>query len=366
MADEVRRTAIHSFEDPRHIGGQIVHSYAVERAATLSSTAHVNGDGLQPSGSEHACQIVKITGAAAGIREQHDRGAGTVKGAFERRAADFDVSVLLQSHSPASRLTLGAQSVSWRADHRPERSRSDVVEPSRCCWPKPDSIPKRSSVRVAAASIIVPMSLDFTECDRARLARDRSYDGRFYTGVHTTGIYCRPVCPVRPARSANVSFFPSAAAAEAAGFRPCLRCRPETAPFCSAWIGSRAIVERALRLIAEEGALDQEGATVECLAQRLGVGSRQLTRLFARYLQASPSKVARTARVQRAKRLLDETSLPMTEIAMRAGFGSLRRFNSVFAEVYGRPPTEIRRTRRSAGKEEQTVEEVASGNSLTL
>src|SRR4051812_14223515 len=116
------------------------------------------------------------------------------------------------------------------------------------------------------------MSLDFAECDRARLARDAVYDGRFCTGVHTTGIYCRPVCPVRPARSANVSFFPSAAAAEAAGFRPCLRCRPETAPFSSAWIGSRAIVERALRLIVEDGALDAEGATVERLAERLGVG----------------------------------------------------------------------------------------------
>ena len=196
-------------------------------------------------------------------------------------------------------------------------------------------------------SIIVSMSLDFAECDRARLARDPVYDGQFYTGVHTTGIYCRPVCPVRPARSANVSFFPSAAAAEAAGFRPCLRCRPETAPFCSAWMGSRATVERALRLIVEAGALDAEGATVERLAGRLGVGARQLTRLFARHLQASPSKVARTARVQRAKRLIDETSLPMTEIAMRAGFGSLRRFNSVFAEVYGRPPTEIRRKRSS-------------------
>jgi len=98
MADEVRRTAIHSFEDPSHIGGQIVHSCAVERAATLSSTAHVNGDGLQPSGGEHARQVLKITGAAAGIREQHNRSAGPVKGAFERRAADFDVSVLLQSH----------------------------------------------------------------------------------------------------------------------------------------------------------------------------------------------------------------------------------------------------------------------------
>ena len=171
---------------------------------------------------------------------------------------------------------------------------------------------------------------------------------------------------MRPARSSNISFFPSAAAAEVAGFRPCLRCRPETAPFCSAWIGSRATVERALRLIAEEGALDHEGDTVERLAQRLGVGSRQLTRLFERYLQASPSKVARTARVQRAKRLLDETSLPMSEIAMRAGFGSLRRFNSVFAEVYGRPPTAIRRRRQLAGNVEQMVEDVANENSPTL
>ena len=187
------------------------------------------------------------------------------------------------------------------------------------------------------------MSIDFAECDRARLARDRTYDGRFYTGVRTTGIYCRPVCPERPARSANVSFFPSAAAAELAGFRPCLRCRPETAPFSGAWIGSRATVERALRLIAEEGALDREGATVESLAQRLGVGSRQLTRLFAQHLKASPAKVARTARVQRAKRLLDETGLPMTEIAMHAGFRSLRRFNAAFAEIYGRPPSAIRR-----------------------
>jgi len=110
------------------------------------------------------------------------------------------------------------------------------------------------------------MSMDFAECDRARVARDPSYDGRFFTGVQTTGIYCRPVCPVRPARSTNVQFFPSAAAAEAAGFRPCLRCRPETAPFSSAWIGSRATVERAVRLIVEEGALDEEGASVEKLA----------------------------------------------------------------------------------------------------
>ena len=189
------------------------------------------------------------------------------------------------------------------------------------------------------------MSLDVAECDRARVARDANYDGRFFTGVRTTGIYCRPVCPVRPARSANVSFFPSAAAAEVAGFRPCLRCRPETAPFSSAWIGSRATVARAMRLIVEDGALDQDGATVEHFAARLGMGARQLRRLFARHLQASPSNIARTARVQRAKRLIDETGLSMAQIAIRAGFGSVRRFNSIFAEVYGRPPTKIRRTR---------------------
>jgi AraC family transcriptional regulator, regulatory protein of adaptative response / methylated-DNA-[protein]-cysteine methyltransferase len=184
--------------------------------------------------------------------------------------------------------------------------------------------------------------LDAVECDRARLARDAAYDGRFYTGVRTTRVYCRPVCPVRPAQSRNVQFYPSAAAAEAAGFRPCLRCRPETAPFSPAWNGSRASVARGLRLIAR-GALD--GAPVGALAGRLGVGERHLARLFARHLGASPSQAAKTARVQRAKRLLDTTDLPMSQIALNAGFGSLRRFNTVFSEVYGRPPTEIRRKR---------------------
>jgi AraC family transcriptional regulator, regulatory protein of adaptative response / methylated-DNA-[protein]-cysteine methyltransferase len=182
--------------------------------------------------------------------------------------------------------------------------------------------------------------LDAKECERARVARDRRYDGRFFTGVRTTRIYCRPVCPVRPAKASNVSFYPSAAAAEAAGFRPCLRCRPEAAPFSPAWKGSRTTVERALRLIAS-GALDED--SVEGLAGRLGVGARHLNRLFQRHLGASPVQVAQTTRVQRAKRLLDETVFPMAEIAMQAGFGSLRRFNAVFAEVYRRPPTKIRR-----------------------
>jgi AraC family transcriptional regulator of adaptative response/methylated-DNA-[protein]-cysteine methyltransferase len=194
------------------------------------------------------------------------------------------------------------------------------------------------------------MLLDFAECDRARLARDPSYDGRFFTGVRTTGVYCRPVCPVRPALSKNVCYFPSAAAAELAGFRPCLRCRPETAPFCPAWKGSRATVERAMRLIVEEGALDDQHAPVEGLAARLGIGARQLARLFARHLNATPMQAAKTGRVQRAKRLLDLTDIPMTEVALRSGFRSLRRFNAVFAEVYRRSPSEVRRFARANGR----------------
>src|SRR5512132_3326033 len=166
------------------------------------------------------------------------------------------------------------------------------------------------------------MSLDFAECDQARLARDRTYDGRFFTGVRTTGIYCRPVCPVRPARSANVRFFPTAAAAEQAGFRPCLRCRPETAPGSPAWRGSGATVSRALALI-NRGFLDEH--RLPALAASLGVGPRHLTRLFLEHCGAAPGVLARCRRVQMAKRLLDETRLPMTDVALASGFRSLRR-----------------------------------------
>jgi len=183
-------------------------------------------------------------------------------------------------------------------------------------------------------------ALDVAVCEHARVSRDRRYDGLFFSGVRTTRIYCRPVCPVRPAKARNVTFYPSAAAAEQDGFRPCLRCRPETAPFSPAWKGSRTTVERALRLI-REGALDD--ASVEVLAERLGIGPRHLSRLFKKHLGASPAQVARTARVHRAKRLLDETDLAMTEVALRSGFRSQRRFNTVFAEIYRRPPTAIRR-----------------------
>lgn len=180
--------------------------------------------------------------------------------------------------------------------------------------------------------------------ERAWHARDPAFDGQFFICVRTTGVYCRCVCPVRLPFRRNVEFLPSAAAAEAAGFRPCLRCRPEAAPFCPAWKGSLATVERAARLILEEGALDGEEASVEALAERLGVTSRHLRRLFLRHWGASPSAVAQTARIQRAKRLLDTTTLPISRIALAAGFGSVRRFNAVFADVYRRRPSEMRRS----------------------
>ncbi len=182
--------------------------------------------------------------------------------------------------------------------------------------------------------------LDFDTCDAARLRRDPAYDGLFFIAVKTTRIYCRPVCPVREPLTKNVTFYPSAAAAERDGYRPCLRCRPETAPFCPAWNGTKTTVGRALKLI-EDGVLDNAG--VDELAARLGIGARHLSRLFQRHLGASPVQTAKTVRLQRAKRLLDDTDLPITEIAYRAGFKSLRRFNAAFVELYKRPPSEYRR-----------------------
>jgi AraC family transcriptional regulator, regulatory protein of adaptative response / methylated-DNA-[protein]-cysteine methyltransferase len=184
--------------------------------------------------------------------------------------------------------------------------------------------------------------LDSRTCDRARLARDRRFDGRFFTGVLTTRIYCRPTCPVKPAKSRNVVFFPTAAAAERAGFRPCLRCRPETAPGTPAWRGAAASVSRAVHLI--EGGFLDDGKTVEDLADSLGMTTRHLRRLFARHAGASPIAVATTRRVQRAKRLIDETTIPMSAVAFAAGFGSIRRFNAAFHAVYRRPPTAVRGT----------------------
>ena len=180
--------------------------------------------------------------------------------------------------------------------------------------------------------------------ERARLSRDARFDGRFYVGVKTTGIYCRPICPANPPKSENVIFYPTAAAAGEAGFRPCLRCRPECAPGTPAWAGTSTTVQRGLRLIAD-GAL--EDGNVECLADRLGVTSRHLRRLFTRHVGASPLAVAHTQRLHFAKRLIDQTSLTMQDISIAAGFGSVRRFNDTFQRTYGRTPRELRRGRES-------------------
>ncbi|HVM97958.1 MAG TPA: Ada metal-binding domain-containing protein, partial [Candidatus Acidoferrales bacterium] len=168
------------------------------------------------------------------------------------------------------------------------------------------------------------MELDPQRCYQAVLARDPRFDGRFFSGVVTTGIYCRPVCPVHPPKLENIRWYACAAAAEAAGFRPCRRCRPETAPGTPAWIGSAAVVTRGLRLIAA-GAVDD--ANIEELASRLGIGSRQLRRVFAQHLGASPAQVARSRRVHFARRLIDDTHLSMTSVAFSAGFKSVRQFN---------------------------------------
>lgn len=181
--------------------------------------------------------------------------------------------------------------------------------------------------------------LDFETCNHARKTRDKNFDGLFFTAVKTTQIYCRPVCPVRQPLTKNILFFETAPAAEQAGFRPCLRCRPETVPFCPAWKGTKTTVERALNLI-ERGALDNDN--IEALANRLGIGARQLSRLFNRHIGASPTQTAKTVRMRKAKRLLNQGKLPMIQIAKRAGFSSLRRFNAVFKELYGRSPSEVK------------------------
>lgn len=184
------------------------------------------------------------------------------------------------------------------------------------------------------------MELDEQTCEQARLNRDARFDGRIFIGITSTGIYCRPICPSPHAKRVHVRFFASAAAASAAGFRPCLRCRPEVAPGTPAWNGTSTTVSRGLRLIAQ-GALDEAG--VETLAARLGVSSRHLSRLFRRHLGALPTTVAQTRRLHFAKQLISDTNLSIAEIALAAGFRSIRRCNDVFRQFYGRPPSELRR-----------------------
>ncbi len=179
-------------------------------------------------------------------------------------------------------------------------------------------------------------------CYRAIATRDLRFDGRLFIGVKTTGIYCRPICPARTPKRENVTFWPSAAAAQEAGFRPCLRCRPEISPDAAAWRGTSNTVSRALALIAE-GSLDGDDASLAALCERLGVGERQLRRLFDKHLGAPPIAVAQTRRVLFAKQLIQETRLPMAAIADASGFRSIRRFNDAFKKLYRRSPSDLRR-----------------------
>jgi AraC family transcriptional regulator of adaptative response / DNA-3-methyladenine glycosylase II len=203
----------------------------------------------------------------------------------------------------------------------------------------PKTSSNRAPIHYAYPRKTGTMNLDSGACSRARLARDARFDGKFFIGVLTTKIYCRPICRSRTSKESNVRYFASAAAAAEAGFRPCLRCRPECSPGTPAWAGTQNTVSRALRLISET---DLEGESVEALAEHLGVGSRHLRRLFLRHLGATPSAVAQTRRMHFAKRLIDETTLPMTQIAFTAGFGSVRRFNAAIRNVYHRTPSQIR------------------------
>ncbi|MEC8408528.1 MAG: Ada metal-binding domain-containing protein [Pseudomonadota bacterium] len=181
------------------------------------------------------------------------------------------------------------------------------------------------------------MLLNTDEFENARPIYDPRFDGQFLVGVLTTGVYCRPICPVRVPKKENVQLYKSAAAE--AGFRPCLRCRQESSPGTPAWIGSSWKVSRALKLI-DQCFLDDH--SLGELAEQLAAAPRQLTRLFQDHLGASPVSVAQTRRLHFAKKLIDETRLNLSEIYFAAGFGSLSRFNSLFSKTYNRSPRQLR------------------------
>ncbi len=223
---------------------------------------------------------------------------------------------------------------SARTDNRWERVATSVRAPD-------DS----SALNGEASAFRDRLEIDPAMCWQAIYSRDRRFDGRFFAGVLTTGVYCRPICPVPLRKPANVQWYPSAAAAEAAGFRPCRRCRPHTSPGTPAWVGTSAVVSRALKLISE-GALDI--GNVGALAERVGLGARHLRRLFLQHLGASPIKIASTRRVHFARNLLDQTDLPITRIASFSGFKGIRQFNHAMRTTFDMSPSELRKLRSGA------------------
>ena len=196
------------------------------------------------------------------------------------------------------------------------------------------------------------MELDFERCYRAVDSRDQRFDGWFYTAVKTTGIYCRPSCPAITPKRANVTFFPSAAAAQRGGFRACRRCRPDAAPGSPEWDVRADVVGRAMRLIGD-GVVDRDG--VPGLANRLGYTERHLSRMLTAELGAGPLALARAQRAQTARILIETTDLGLAEIAFAAGFGSVRQFNDTIQEVYAQPPSALRASRRTTRVEPGTI-----------
>jgi len=181
--------------------------------------------------------------------------------------------------------------------------------------------------------------LDSRICYRALKARDARFDGRFFVAVSSTRIYCRPVCTVKPPKRENCRFFPSAAAAESGGYRPCLRCRPELAPG-NASVDSISRLAQAAASMMEDRTLDQEG--LDTIASRLGITDRHLRRAFGAEFGVSPVEFAQTQKLLLAKRLLTDTALPVTEVAFASGFGSVRRFNALFKQRYRLRPGQLR------------------------
>jgi len=188
--------------------------------------------------------------------------------------------------------------------------------------------------------------LDATICQKARLSRDPRFDGKFFTAVKTTKIYCRTICPVPPPKEENVVYFASAVECANAGFRPCLRCRPDSAPNSPAWKGVNTTLERAIKLI-NEGALQQsnttEKASIPQLAARLGISDRYLRQLFDKHLGMSPKAYALYQQCLFAKQLLHQTQLPITEVALASGFASVRRFNDCFQSLLHLTPSSLRK-----------------------
>jgi AraC family transcriptional regulator of adaptative response / DNA-3-methyladenine glycosylase II len=225
------------------------------------------------------------------------------------------------------------------------RYRQDETTIARIMDRQPKTASREAQRCVRSTAMSEVLGLPREALDRARRSRDPRFDGKFFIAVLSTGIYCRTICPVR--MTAAVRYYATAAEAAEAGFRPCLRCRPEAAPGSPAWTGTSAVVRRALRLI-QDGALDT--GSVEDLATHLGMGARHLNRLLLEQVGASPLAIAQTRRLHFAKQLLNDTDLPMTGIALAAGYRSVRRFNEALKDTYKKSPREIRKRRVRSGE----------------